>query len=143
MLCFVDHCFPFILLTTVLSDRLRFTASDTSDLRVHSLFFESLKHSDFSTDIWLLCSPVLLTCFAHLFYYLYEVDIIQGFKKIRKRRCSCDNLWLNYLIRAQLLTQKLLKQGHVAPKLKSSLQEFYGRHHNLVDRYEISISQMA
>jgi hypothetical protein len=32
--------------------------------------------------------------------------------------------------RSQLLTQKLLKQG-------------YSRHHNLVDRYEISISQMA
>ena len=27
--------------------------------------------------------------------------------------------------------------------LKSSLQKFYGRHHNLVDRYEISISQIT
>jgi hypothetical protein len=45
------------------------------------------------------------------------------------------------LDRAQLLTQKLLKQGYVAPTFKSSLQKFYGRHHNLVDRYEISISQ--
>jgi len=26
--------------------------------------------------------------------------------------------------------------------LKSSLQKLYGRHHNLVDRSEISISQM-
>jgi len=30
----------------------------------------------------------------------------------------------------------------VATSLKSSLQKFYGRHHNLVDRYKISISQM-
>ena len=28
-------------------------------------------------------------------------------------------------------------------RLKSSLQIFYGRHHNLVDHYEISISQMT
>ena len=31
------------------------------------------------------------------------------------------------------LGQKLLKQGDVAPRLKSSLQQFCG-HHNLVDR---------
>ena len=49
----------------------------------------------------------------------------------------------DFLDRAQLLTQKLLKQGCIAPGLKSSLQKFYGRHHNLVGRYEISISQMA
>jgi hypothetical protein len=30
----------------------------------------------------------------------------------------------------------------VAPKLKSSLYKFYGRHHDLVDSYEISVSQM-
>ena len=28
-------------------------------------------------------------------------------------------------------------------RLKSSLQTFYGRHHNLVDLYEISISQIT
>ena len=45
--------------------------------------------------------------------------------------------------RAQLLTQKLLKQGYVTPRLKSSLQTFYGRHHEMVDHYDISISQMT
>ena len=39
--------------------------------------------------------------------------------------------------------KKLLKQGYFAPRLKSSLQKLYGRHHNLVDRYTISISQMT
>ena len=42
----------------------------------------------------------------------------------------------------KLLTQKLLKTD-VAPRLKSSLQNFYGRHYELVDRYEISISQIT
>jgi hypothetical protein len=42
--------------------------------------------------------------------------------------------------RAQLLTQKVLKQGYVAPRLKSSLQKLYGRHHNLLYRIEIFTS---
>jgi hypothetical protein len=47
------------------------------------------------------------------------------------------------LDRYQLLTQKLLKQGYVAPVLKSSLQILNGCHYDPVDRYEISISQTA
>jgi len=43
----------------------------------------------------------------------------------------------------QLLTKELLMQGYVTLRLKSSLHKFYGRHHDLVDRYEISISQMT
>jgi len=35
----------------------------------------------------------------------------------------------------------MLKQGYVAPRLKSSLQKFSGSHHDLVDPYEISIFQ--
>ena len=54
---------------------------------------------------------------------------------------ACDQ-YHDFLDRAQLLTNKLLKQGYVAPRLKSSLQKFYGRHHELVERYGISISQM-
>jgi hypothetical protein len=46
------------------------------------------------------------------------------------RACAQDS---DFMDRAQLLVQKLLKQGYVAPRLKSSLQKFYGRHHNLVD----------
>ena len=49
----------------------------------------------------------------------------------------------DFLHRAQLLTQKLLKQGYVAPRLTSSLLTFYDRHYNLVDRYEIFLSQMT
>jgi hypothetical protein len=42
--------------------------------------------------------------------------------------------------RAQLLTQKVLKQGYVDPRLKSSIQKLYGRHHNLLYRIEIFTS---
>jgi hypothetical protein len=41
----------------------------------------------------------------------------------------------DFLDRAQLLTQMLLKQGYDAP--------IYGLHHNLVDSYKISIFQMT
>jgi hypothetical protein len=42
-----------------------------------------------------------------------------------------------------LLTRKLLNQTFLLVKLKSSLRKFYGRHHDLVDRYGISVSQMT
>ena len=44
-----------------------------------------------------------------------------------------------------LLTMKLLNQGFLLVKLKSSLRKFYGRHHDFVDRYGIpvSVSQMT
>jgi len=34
-------------------------------------------------------------------------------------------------------------EGFLLVKLKSSLRKFYGRHHDLVDRYGISVSQMT
>ena len=57
--------------------------------------------------------------------------------------CRACPQYSDFINRAQLLTQKLLKQGYVAPKLKFSLQKLYGRHHNLVESDEISISQMT
>jgi hypothetical protein len=42
--------------------------------------------------------------------------------------------------RRLLLRRKLLNQGFLLVKLKSSLRTFYGRHHDLVDRYGISVS---
>ena len=68
----------------------------------------------------------------------YEVYISQHIRYSR----ACVQ-YSDFLDRAQLLTQKLLKQGYVAPKLKSSQQKLYGRHHDLVDRYERFISQIT
>jgi hypothetical protein len=49
----------------------------------------------------------------------------------------------DFLVRGLLLTKKLLNQGFLVVNLKSSLRKFYGRHHDLVDRYGISVSQMT
>ena len=56
------------------------------------------------------------------------------------RACGLYN---DFLDRARILTNKLLKQGFVAERLKSSLQKFLGRHHELVDRYETSVSHIC
>jgi len=45
--------------------------------------------------------------------------------------------------RGLLLTRKLLNQGILLVKLKSSLRKLYDRHYDLVDRYGISVSQMT
>ena len=46
----------------------------------------------------------------------------------------------DFLDRGLLLTRKLLNQGFLLVKLKSSLRKFYGRHHDLVYRYGISVT---
>ena len=48
-----------------------------------------------------------------------------------------------FLDRELLLTRKLLNQGFILVKLKSSLRKFYDRHHDWVDRYGISVSQVT
>ena len=45
--------------------------------------------------------------------------------------------------RGLLLTKKELNQGFILVKLKSSLWKIYGRHHDLIDHYGISVSQMT
>jgi len=46
----------------------------------------------------------------------------------------------DFLDRRLLLMRELLNQGFLLVKLKSSLRKFYGRHHDLVGRYGISVS---
>jgi hypothetical protein len=49
----------------------------------------------------------------------------------------------DFLDRGLLLTRKLLNQGFLLVKLESSLRKFYGRHHNLIDRYGLSVTQLT
>jgi hypothetical protein len=48
-----------------------------------------------------------------------------------------------FVDRRLLLKRKLLNQGFLLVKLKLLLRTFYGRHHDLVDRYGISVSPMT
>ena len=47
-----------------------------------------------------------------------------------------------FILRATQLSNKLLEQGYVKERLKSSLRKFYGRYGDLIKQYEVSLSQM-
>ena len=55
------------------------------------------------------------------------------------RACSSYECFIQ---RAARLSSKLLRQGNVMERLKSSLRQFYGRHGDLIKHYEVSRSQM-
>ena len=47
-----------------------------------------------------------------------------------------------FILRARRLSSKLLKQGYLAERLKSSFRKFYGRYEDLIQQYEVSLSRM-
>ena len=47
-----------------------------------------------------------------------------------------------FILRASRLSSKLLGQGYVMERLKSSLRKFYGRYGDFIKNYEVSLSQM-
>jgi hypothetical protein len=68
------------------------------------------------------------------------------FEFVNKNISEHGNMFLSgsdFLDRGLLLTRKLLNQGFLLVMSKSSLRKFYGRHHDLVDSYGISVSQMT
>ena len=53
--------------------------------------------------------------------------------------------WSSYecfILRARWLSSKLLKQGYLVERLKSSFRKFYGRYGDLIQQYEVSLSRM-
>ena len=66
-------------------------------------------------------------------------------RAIKVTTCIPSLIQFEQILRKRLRyeTRKLLNQGIHLIKLKSSLRKFYGRHHDLVDRYGISVSQMT
>ena len=46
------------------------------------------------------------------------------------------------ILRARRLSSKLLEQGYLAKRLKSSFRKFYGRYGDLIQQYEVSFSRM-
>ena len=47
-----------------------------------------------------------------------------------------------FILRVRRLSGKLLKQGYLVERLKSSFRKFYGRYGDLIQQYEVSLSQM-
>ena len=55
------------------------------------------------------------------------------------RACSG---YLDFFLRGKLLTSKLLRQGYKSYKLRNAFRMFYGRHHKLIDKYNMSVSHI-
>ena len=67
----------------------------------------------------------------------YGVFISQLIRYVR----ACRS-YERFILRTTRLSPKLLGQGYVMKRLKSSIRKFYGRYGDLIKHYEISLSQM-
>ena len=47
-----------------------------------------------------------------------------------------------FILRARRLSSKLLKQGYLVERLKSSFRKFYGRYGDLIGQYGVTLSRM-
>ena len=83
-------------------------------------------------------------------YGVYISQLIQYSRSYGSYHDFLDRGLLKYCyswLQAQInqstkLTRKLLNQEFLLVKSKSSLRTFYGRHHDLVNRYSVSVSLM-
>ena len=48
----------------------------------------------------------------------------------------------DFLLRGSILVSKLLKQGYSSRKLQTTFRKFYGRHTDLVHKFDTSVSHM-
>ena len=55
---------------------------------------------------------------------------------------SCSK-YDQFVTRSRQLTLKLLNQGYVLPRIMAAFRKFYGRHHPIVDKYNIAVSHMV
>ena len=102
----------------------------------HSLKRKPSSLTRFRVKKVILFQKLFIILMMEMFLYAHFRTLCE-----RKKRILMKELYTHITI--QLLTQMLLKQGYVALRLKSSLQKFDCRHHHLVDRYGIFISQMT
>ena len=55
---------------------------------------------------------------------------------------ACSN-YQDFTERGKVLTTKLLSQGYQKAKLVPTLKKFYGRHHDLVNPYNVAVSRIV
>ena len=74
------------------------------------------------------------------FFSMRKRDFVFISQLIRYAR-SCSS-YECFILRATLLSNKLLEQGYIKERLKSPLYKFYGRYRDLIKQYEVSLSRM-
>ena len=55
---------------------------------------------------------------------------------------ACSN-FQDFMERRKVFTTRLLSQGYQKIKLVATLTKFYGRHHDLVNPYNVAISKIV
>ena len=55
---------------------------------------------------------------------------------------TCSN-FQDFMKRGKVLTTKLLSQGYQKTKLVAILKKFYGRHHDLINPYNVAVSRIV
>ena len=68
----------------------------------------------------------------------YGVYVSQSIRYAR----TCSN-YQDFMERGKVLTTKLLSQGYQKTKLVATLMKFYGRHHDLVNPYNVAVSRIV
>ena len=59
------------------------------------------------------------------------------------RYARVNSLYEDFIKRSSLLASKLASQGYLLPKLVAKFKKFYGRHHDLIGKYNTSYTDMA
>jgi hypothetical protein len=129
---FVDRIYPIELEIKDSTDTDRYASYLDVHLEIDSEGWLRTKLYDKRDDFNV---PIVSNIPAAPTYGVYISQLIRY-----SRACGS---YRDFLDRGLLLTRKLLNQGFLLVKLKSSLRKFYGRHHDLVDRYWIYVSQMT
>ena len=105
---------------------------DTHDLRLCTKLYDKRDDFNFTIVNFPFLDSNIPTSPA---YGVYMSQLIRY-----ARACS---LYIDFLGRALVLTSKLLKQGYLQPRLIATCKKFYGRHHDLVIRYGVPVSQLT
>ena len=58
------------------------------------------------------------------------------------RACACSN-YQDFMERGKVLTTRLLSLWYKKTKLVATLKKFYGRHHDLINPYNVSVSRIV
>jgi hypothetical protein len=135
---FVDRIYPIELEIKDTTDTNRCASYLDLHLEIDSECRLRTKHYDKRDDFNFPIVNFPFICSNIPVVPAYGVYISQMIRYSR----ACGS-YQDFLDRGLLLTRKLLNQGFLLVKLKSSLGKCYGRHHDLVDRYGISVSQMT
>ena len=95
-----------------------------------------------STDLLSFEHPsVLLFCFPFLSSNIPSSPAYGVFISQLIRYAMACSFYECFILRAAQLSSKLLRQGYVMERLKSSLRKFYVRYGDLIKHYDVSFSQ--